>query len=86
MRKFNINLNVKVKLTKYGVAELKRQHDELNEQLGGKLTDFRPPSVDAEGFSTFQLHDLMYRLGHMHCIVNNNLPFEHNDIYFPEHN
>lgn len=86
MKPFNINKNVKVKLTTYGVAELKRQHDELNDQLGGKLTEFRPPSVDAEGFSTFQLHDLMYRLGHLHYIGNTQLPFEGNNIYFLEHN
>ncbi|QZI89418.1 hypothetical protein SIPHO063v1_p0060 [Vibrio phage PS10B.1] len=86
MRKFNINLEVKVKLTEYGVAELKRQHDELNEQLGGKLMTFKEPSTDDEGFSTFQLHDLMHRFGHLHHIGNNQLPFEGNDIYFSEHN
>ena len=86
MRKFNTNLNVKVKLTEYGLTELKRQHDELNEQLGGKLMSFKDPSTDDEGCTTFQLHDLMHRFGHMMHVGNSRLPFEGNDIYFPEHN
>lgn len=72
--KFNINDYVKVKLNKVGVDELKRQHVELKANFP-KLDDFIEPKTDDEGYSKFQLHELMNRLGHL-CILGFEPPFD----------
>jgi hypothetical protein len=72
--KFNINSYVKVKLNKVGIDELKRQHTELKANFPG-LHDFREPKTDEEGYSRFQLHDLMNRLGHL-CTLGFEPPFD----------
>lgn len=64
VKKFNVNSWVKVKLTEKGVEELKRQHDELREMLP-KLGEFKEPNVDEDGYTKFQMHDLMNRFGRM---------------------
>lgn len=65
---FNVNEWVKVKLTDIGLNELKRQHDELNERIrknGGTGFDEFPYKPDKEGYYRFQLHYLMFKLGHL---------------------
>lgn len=71
---FNINDSVKVKLTEIGLNEMKRQHNELN-FLIPNLPDFTPRITDDNGYSTFQMHDLMNRFGHM-MVAGLQLPFE----------
>lgn len=71
---FNMNEIVMVKLTDVGINELKRQHDELAEAFP-KIGEFNPPKTDDDGWSQFQLWDLMERLGHM-CKLGSHLPFE----------
>lgn len=72
--KFNINNYVMVKLTDYGRNELQRQHDELVKTTGYKGA-YQPPKTDSDGYSKFQLWDLMATFGHM--IFNGcNPPFE----------
>ncbi|MEH6945067.1 hypothetical protein [Bacillus sp. JJ722] len=81
--KFNINNYVKVKLTKEGISELKRQHDELNEYIkcrGGKGSGEFQVTVDNEGYTKMQLWKLMEGLGHLMGICNKT-PFE-NEIVF----
>lgn len=69
--KFNINQLVKVKLTKVGMDELKRQHAELPESLKFEFNQ----TVDEDGYSSFQCWQLMSTFGHM-MILGLNLPFE----------
>lgn len=76
--KFNINDNIKVKLTNAGVEELKRQHDELKLSFP-KIGDFNAPKTDKDGYSTWQMHCIMQQLGHM-LDIGGNLPFEANII------
>ena len=60
----NVNHYVKVKLNDIGIKELQRQHNELAIKLP-KLGKFEKPKTDIEGYSKFQLHDLMRKFGHM---------------------
>jgi hypothetical protein len=56
---FNANDKVRVKLTKEGRAYHRRLYDER--YIG--LFDYTPPKEDAEGWSEWQLHDLMSTFG-----------------------
>lgn len=76
--KFNINGYVKVKLNDSGITELKRQHKKLSESFP-KLGEFKSPKVDDDGYSKFQMHDLMLRLGHL-CQLGFEPPFDANII------
>ena len=76
--KFNINDMVKVKLTKAGVNELRRAHEDLNERCCCDFP-FTEPLVDEDGYSKFQLWCLMSNLGHK-CGMGHELPFETNII------
>lgn len=76
----NINDKVKVKLTELGKHIYLHQFDGLNEQItrnGGKPIVPNLPKTDADGYTTFQLWNLMEIYGpHMHlgCLI----PFELN--------
>jgi hypothetical protein len=72
--KFNMNNSVKVKLNDIGHAELKRQHDELYSELKIDKEYIKRPT-DNDGYSSFQMHDLMNRFGHM-MIMGHQTPFE----------
>lgn len=76
---FNVNHEVRVKITPVGRMELQRQDDELRKSFP-KLDPW-VLRVDDEGYSTFQLWDLMERLGHL-CGLGRQVPFE-TDIYLP---
>lgn len=73
--KFNVNHEVRVKLTEHGLKILKQQHDELF-MRAMRAPIWQPPAVDAEGYSKFQLHDLMYTFGECMLLGNSILPFE----------
>lgn len=80
-----INLNdiVKVKLTDVGKDIYYHQNDELNEEIrqhGGRTVEARMPKVDEDGYTSFQLHDLMTLYG-PHIAVWKKLPFEINILY-----
>ena len=80
-----INLNdfVKVKLTDVGKDIYYHQNDELNEairQRGGRPVEARMPKVDEDGYTSFQLHDLMTLYG-PHIAVWKQLPFATNMLY-----
>ena len=64
MLDFNINEYVFVKLNETGLAELKRQHDELKSDMP-RLPEYTPPITDSEGYSKFQAWSLMNTFGHM---------------------
>ena len=72
--KFNMNNSVKVKLNDIGRVELKRQHDELYSGL--KLNkEYVEKNTDSDGYSSFQMHDLMHTFGHM-MVMGFETPFE----------
>jgi hypothetical protein len=60
---FNINDYVLVKLTDVGRMELKRIYTDLNKNLNGIMGDYTPPVEDSEGWSRWQMWDLMNKLG-----------------------
>ena len=75
---FNINHYVHVRLTPHGRECLRKNYDELAGFYGGKLTwEFRLPDEDAEGWSKWQMHDLMDALG-KYVGMGRELPFETN--------
>lgn len=72
---FNINNYVSVRLTDEGREELKRQHDSFNLQLNGKLGEWKGVVEDSEGWSRWQMWDLMNRFGHM-LSLGSVMPFD----------
>lgn len=74
---FNINGNVRVKLTPKGVAILHEAHEALR-AAAPSIGPWRPPEVDAEGFTHFQAWGLMEAFGPHISIGMNNTPFETN--------
>ena len=83
MKKFNVNELVKVKLTDVGKDIFYHQFDELNVMCKEVVIEPRYPKVDADGFTEFQLWDLMNTYG-PHLKVGCNVPFEDCAIYFEE--
>ena len=75
---FNINEQVKVKLTEAGIDELRRQHDELNRVFPNAKLPFTL-NTDEEGYTSFQMWDLMSRLGGK-MSFHFQIPFETNII------
>lgn len=73
--KFNINNYVKVKLTEKGKKVLKKQHDEL-EKLCKSIGKFHEPETDENGYTKFQLWDLMRTFGSYIGLGMNDLCFE----------
>ena len=76
----NINFNdhVMVKLTEEGLKLMKKTHNEMLKRMTpeqAKLVGpFKEPTVDEQGYSTFQLWELMFYFGpHMY---NLNPPIE----------
>jgi len=67
---FNINNYVYVKLTDFGRKLLQREHLELRIPFPFKL-----PEEDQNGWSRWQMHDLMNKLG-KHCWNGCQIPFE----------
>ena len=72
--KFNINHNVKVKLTSYGVDILKMQHDEIQSMCKSDIGEFKLV-LDKDGYCSMQLWDLMKTFGD-YMIMGRPLPFE----------
>ena len=66
----NVNYWVKVKVSEYGIKCLKDDHERLQLPY-----DFKTPKVDGEGFSKFQLWDLMMRFG-PYILLGGRIPFE----------
>jgi hypothetical protein len=71
---FNINNTVYVRLTQVGKNELIKQHAELKVSFP-KLHDHTPKIEDDEGWSKWQMWDLMNRFGHL-MSLGFTLPFE----------
>ena len=75
---FNINQYVWVKLTPYGRECLRKNYDELASHFKDGLPwKFELPKEDADGWSKWQMHDLMDSLG-KYVGMGRPLPFETN--------
>ena len=68
-KSFNINYNVRVKLTEQGKQLLERDHNNFWSSHG-KLNEhpYKPHEEDENGYVKFQLWSLMYKLGE-YCIL-----------------
>ena len=78
MASFNINQNVKVKLTDYGREMLENKYnsfigDNPNINIEKK---FFIPEPDENGYTTFQMWDLMHIFGNYIDPNNSNIPFD----------
>lgn len=71
---FNTNYCIKVKLTDADRKVLEENRLELERVTNRKFT--HDINVDDEGYTSFQMHDLMYTFGHLCSVGNRNLPFE----------
>jgi hypothetical protein len=71
-----VNHYVRVKITPHGKKCLRKNYDDLAKSYGGKLSfPFRLPKADKDGWTRFQMHDLMANFGpHMYCGCE--VPFE----------
>jgi hypothetical protein len=74
--RFNINHDVRVKLTRHGEDCLKKNYEELAKRYAGKLPwAFQLPESDSDGWTRYQMHDLMAQFGpHLYCGAE--IPFE----------
>jgi hypothetical protein len=61
--KFNINHDVRVKLTDRGMSLHKESHDKFWAQFEREAPKYTPPKEDADGWSTWQLWTLMHDFG-----------------------
>lgn len=62
MIEFNINDNVQVQLTDFGRKVHREQWQSLKRQFP-TYPDYRPPQEDADGWSTWQMWELMRDFG-----------------------
>jgi hypothetical protein len=67
---FNVNEYVRVKLTERGVNILRRRHDRMADSFPN-VGSFSEPKRDTEGWSSFQLWELMKNFG---ADIGNGLP------------
>ena len=78
----NINDIVRVKLTDFGKSIYYHQYDRLNESYGKQIIQPFYPKVDKDGYTSFQLWNLMKLYGQFlsmgRTIEKNTLPFETN--------
>ncbi len=75
LKEYNINYPVYVKLTDTGIAIMKEQHKERQLGYPNHTTPFIGKGVDDDGFSKWQLWDLMNVFGG-HMTMGLELPFE----------
>lgn len=77
MKTLNINNYVRIKLTKFGIEKLKKNHEDLRKKFP-TVGEFTPPKVDKDGFCEMQLWEVMNIFGEDLFNGSINLPFETN--------
>ena len=75
MESINLNSYVWVKLTDEGREELLKQHISLHETISETVPEFKVQDEDEDGWSRWQLHYLISKLGHM-VRMGRDVPFE----------
>lgn len=78
MKTLNINSEVRIKLTSFGIERLKKNHEELRKNYPSAIGEFKLPDVDENGFSKMQLWVIMNTFGDLLFNGSPNLPFEMN--------
>lgn len=73
---FNLNEYVLVKLTDIGKIRLEQNHKDLKISFP-KLGEYKPIKEDIQGYSRWQMHNLMSTFGDM-VHIGHDLPFETN--------
>lgn len=71
---FNINDKVRVKLTDHGRKVLESDHNKFWKKVGKEVM-YIPPVEDSDGWSSWQLWNLMQELG-PHIYIGCEIPFE----------
>jgi hypothetical protein len=76
MKHFNINYNVKVRLTEFGKELLMEQWKDFWRSVG-RLDEnpYTPPKEDENGYCEFQLWSLMQHFGD-YCGLGREMPFD----------
>lgn len=75
MMPLNLNDKVRVRLTDIGREIHRRQFDEFKQRFPAFGYDYSPPKEDADGWSEWQLWDLMGTFGN-YISLGCNVPFE----------
>lgn len=73
--KFNVNDYVRVKLTDRGRTIHRTDHENFAAHYPGVDLPYKPPTEDANGWSTWQMWHLMQLFG-PHIVMGFNPPFE----------
>lgn len=71
--KFNINNQVKVRLTNFGKEIIRDTNDKMSRLLGEKVALYK---VDEEGYTTFQMYQLMNIFGQYMNVGIVEVPFQ----------
>lgn len=71
---FNVNDNVRVKLTSHGLEIHRQNFEDFKRQWPKVPYDYTPPTEDAEGWSVWQMHSLMGEFG-KHMMLSGPVPF-----------
>lgn len=74
---FNMNQYVRVRLTEYGRSLHRQDYDEFVRRFGKPPFKYKPPVEDADGWSEWQLWQLMNIFG-QHVQMGFRVPFETN--------
>ena len=83
MKVINLNDIVSVKLTDYGLEILKKAHEDFMKQYSNvRIGEFEKPKTDKDGYTSFQLYELMNIFGPYLSAGTQELPFE-TDILIP---
>lgn len=61
--KYNLNDNVKIRISPRGIEHLKNKHERLNAQFKGLIGEFKAPEVDKDGYTKMQLWCVMKDFG-----------------------
>lgn len=80
--KHNLNDSIRVKLTDYGKSIYTARLETINHYYGRRVIKDTKPTVDADGFSTFQLWDFMNTFGEYLYMGNTEIVIENLEFEF----
>ena len=76
----NLNDSIRVRLTDYGKSVYAAKIDAINAYYGRKVIKDNQPSIDAEGYSRFQLWDFMNIFGEVLYMGNTEIVIENQEF------
>lgn len=80
--KHSLNDSIRVRLTDYGKRIYKEQLERFNEYHGKRVIENTDPTVDSEGYTTFQLWDFMNTFGDYLYMANTEIVIENLEFEF----